>query len=164
AAAHMEMTCPAPRLSQYIPGIAEPNIDRNNTSPTQAICQGKPVGPIVATYQAGSDIAVTVGGPTPHDGGHCQFAISYDNGNTFVVLKDIVGTCMIGSLNYTIPLPETAPASKHAIFAWTWINASGKREYYMNCADVVINGPENGTVTGPKLLVANILGGPTIPE
>jgi hypothetical protein len=71
---------------------------------------------------------------------------------------------MIDSLNYRVPLPETAPASSHAIFAWTWINATRNSEYYMNCVDAVINGPGNGTIISPELLVANIFGGPTIPE
>ncbi|KAI9598211.1 hypothetical protein BDF19DRAFT_431724 [Syncephalis fuscata] len=159
--AHMEMTAPPPRQSKYLAGATV--IDDKNTSPTQAICQGKPAGPHAGTYQAGSNISVSLNGTNAHGGGHCQFALSYDDGQTFVVIKDVMNTCMIDTLSYTVPLPSTALTSNHAIFAWTWINAADGREYYMNCADISISGYADGYVTGPKLLVANILGGPTIP-
>ncbi|KAK9688069.1 Chitinase 4 [Basidiobolus ranarum] len=34
----------------------------------------------------------------------------------------------------------------------------------MNCADIEIQGSTNGYITGPKLLVVNLSGYPTIPE
>jgi hypothetical protein len=44
----------------------------------------------------------------------------------------------------------------------------GNREYYMNCADVIVQGGATpGSITGPKLFVANlayIAGAPSIPE
>ncbi|RKP07205.1 hypothetical protein THASP1DRAFT_6962, partial [Thamnocephalis sphaerospora] len=160
--AHMAMEQPPPRGSKYQPYAT--NIDYSITSPTQSMCQGKPAGPISATLQAGTAVQVTLGGGAPHNGGHCQFSLSYDGGKTFVVLKDVMDTCMVDSLHYSVPLPATAPGSKRAIFAWSWINAVGNREYYMNCADVAIKGPANGKIVGKKMLVANIPGTPTVPE
>ncbi|RKP04570.1 hypothetical protein THASP1DRAFT_11716, partial [Thamnocephalis sphaerospora] len=160
--AHMEMTNPPPRGYKGLPGVT--NIDYSLSSPAQQICQGKPAGPIAATFQAGSNIAVTLDGGAPHGGGHCQFSLSYDGGKTFVVLKDVMDTCMVDSLHYSVPLPATAPGSKRAIFAWSWINAVGNREYYMNCADVAIKGPAKGKLSGKQMLVANILGGEIVPE
>ncbi|KAI9592198.1 hypothetical protein BDF19DRAFT_388593, partial [Syncephalis fuscata] len=136
--AHMEMCQPPPRGSKFSPDKS--NIDYNNKSPTQAICQGKPAGAIVGTYKAGGSVDVAFDGSAVHNGGHCQFSLSYDGGKTFVVIKDVMNDCLVGAKNYNIPLPATAPASKNAIFAWSWINASGNREYYMNCADVAIEG------------------------
>ncbi|KAI8054428.1 hypothetical protein BDF22DRAFT_775194 [Syncephalis plumigaleata] len=91
-----------------------------------------------------SSVDVVLTGEAKHNGGHCQFSLSYDGGKTFVVIKDVL--------------------NNNAIFAWSWINATGVREYYMNCADIAIEGVSDGKVTGPKMLVANILGGPTVPE
>ncbi|KAI9592003.1 hypothetical protein BDF19DRAFT_452846 [Syncephalis fuscata] len=40
-----------------------------------------------------------------------------------------------------------------------------EREYYMNCADVLVRDGENrGSVTGPELLVAQLPGKPQFPE
>jgi hypothetical protein len=160
--AHIEMSKPPPRGSKY--GPDKTHIDYNLSSPTHAICQGKPAGPIVGTYKAGSFIDVVLSGTATHNGGHCQFSLSYDGGKTFVVIKDVLNNCLIANNTYSVQIPATAPGCKNAIFAWSWINASGVREYYMNCADIAIEGTPDGNVTGPKMLVANILGGPTIPE
>ncbi|RKP10135.1 hypothetical protein THASP1DRAFT_3952, partial [Thamnocephalis sphaerospora] len=112
------------------------------------------------TFKAGTSINVEIEGTAPHGGGHCQFAISYDDGKTFVVLRDVMHNCTTNkSLKYSVPLPKNAPSSKKATFAWTWINAGGDYQYYMNCVDVAIEGSPNGSLTGKKLFVANILGG-----
>jgi len=74
---------------------------------------------------------------------------------------------MLQGLNFNVPVPASAPNGE-AIFAWTWINAVGNREYYMNCADVIITGGTTpALVSGPRLFVANlpyVQGAPTIPE
>ncbi|RKP05989.1 hypothetical protein THASP1DRAFT_4995, partial [Thamnocephalis sphaerospora] len=155
AVAHMNMLTPFPRGHEY---FVDEGADYDIMAPAKGICQNKPPGKIAATYTAGRDIPVTLEGDAPHDGGHCQFSISYDGGKTFVVLKTIVNDCMINTLKYNVPLPADAPSSDKAVFAWSWISASGIRDYYMNCADVVIKGTPNGKVTGPKMLVAQILG------
>ncbi|RKP04375.1 hypothetical protein THASP1DRAFT_11677, partial [Thamnocephalis sphaerospora] len=162
AAAHMAVSSPPPRGHKNLPGVA--SIDYSITSPTNKICQGKPAGPRSATLRAGRSIPVTIDGGAVHDGGHCQFSISYDGGKTFVVLRDVLTTCLIGSKTYAVPIPANAPSSKNAILAWSWINASGNREYYMNCIDVAVQGKANGRITGKKMLLANTIGGPTIPE
>ncbi|KAI8058391.1 hypothetical protein BDF22DRAFT_665440 [Syncephalis plumigaleata] len=162
AYAHMEMSKPPPRGSKFGPDKA--NVDYSNTSPTHQICKGKPAGAIVATYSAGSSVDVEIVGGAPHNGGHCQFSLSYDGGKTFVVIQDVMDNCLIASTKYSVSIPATAPSADKAIFAWSWINATGNREYYMNCADIAIKGKQGGSITGPKMLVANILGGPTVPE
>ncbi|RKP07624.1 hypothetical protein THASP1DRAFT_8735, partial [Thamnocephalis sphaerospora] len=167
-AAHMYMDNPPPRGFQGLKG--EKNVDYDIMSPATKMCQGKTrTAPITTVLTAGQTTKVRLVQPgndiiTRHDGGHCQFAISYDGGKTFVVLKTVEQRCIIDSLNYDVPIPASAPSSSNAIFAWTWINATGNREYYMNCADVIIKGKDGGSITGPKLLVVNILGGPTVPE
>ncbi|KAJ2340177.1 hypothetical protein GGH92_006385 [Coemansia sp. RSA 2673] len=61
---------------------------------------------------------------------------------------------------YSITLPESLPGANHAVFAWTWVNASGNREFYMNCADIKISG-RPGSFTGRRMTVANY--GPDTP-
>ncbi|KNE59233.1 hypothetical protein, variant [Allomyces macrogynus ATCC 38327] len=91
------------------------------------------------------------------------FSISY-NGQDFVVLKTVLTGCMAAAGNsFSVPVPSTIPGGK-AIFSWSWVNASGNREFYQNCADITINGPATGGLSGPKMVVANVPGYPTIGE
>ncbi|KAJ1943627.1 hypothetical protein GGF37_002560 [Kickxella alabastrina] len=87
-----------------------------------------------------------------YSGGNCEFSISYDNGETFA------------ALSYTFNLPANLPSSDKAMFVWTWDNASGNREFYMNCADVAVKGGSSSSYTGKQITVANYPGYPTIPE
>jgi hypothetical protein len=119
----------------------------------------------VQTLYAGKSIQVTLGGSAAHDGGHCQFALSYSNGASWAVIDTVREDCMISARSYEIPLPADTPNCKKCVFAWTWINKSGNREYYWNCADVQIEGgPAGGTVRGKQLLVVNTQGTPAVPE
>ncbi|KAI9291834.1 hypothetical protein K502DRAFT_272704, partial [Neoconidiobolus thromboides FSU 785] len=94
---------------------------------------------------------------------HCQFSVSY-NDRDWVVLKSVYGDCLTGGLNYDIPIPADAPSGP-VTFAWGWINRSGNREYYMNCADITIkNGKEGGSITGHVPTIANIDGYEIFPE
>ncbi|KAJ1861973.1 hypothetical protein LPJ73_000890 [Coemansia sp. RSA 2703] len=61
-------------------------------------------------------------------------------------------------------LPANLPGTSHAIFAWTWVNAVGNREFYNNCGDIAIKGAA-GSYTGKKMTIANYGPGyPVIPE
>ena len=164
--AHMNLAYPYPRGYKLLPGITSASIDYSITSPTTRPCQGKPPAPPVQTFQAGTPIHTRFAGEAEHGGGHCQFALSYDQGNTWVVIHTIKDTCLAnGARAYSIPFAENLPASEHAVFAWTWINRMGNREYYWNCVDMTIQSSvSSGNVYGKQLLVANIMNGPTIPE
>ena len=61
------------------------------------MCKGKPPGPIVATFRAGEVVNVQFEGSARHDGGICQFSISYDNDHTFQVFETIEGACPDGT-------------------------------------------------------------------
>ncbi|KAJ1933129.1 hypothetical protein EC988_009222 [Linderina pennispora] len=67
-------------------------------------------------------------------------------------------------MSYTFTLPQDLPSSDKAVFSWTWINASGNRELYMNCADVAIKGGSSSSYTGKQMTLANYPGYPTLPE
>ncbi|KAL1918185.1 uncharacterized protein VTP21DRAFT_3451 [Calcarisporiella thermophila] len=166
--AHMEMTFPLPRRSQFSDYYKKKNnVDYDNTAPvgfkgTKYPCK-HPKGPALTTLKAGQTINTKYTGPATHKGGHCQWALSYDGVN-FAVIKDEMETCPTAK-QYSVTIPESAP-SGDAVFAWTWVNAEGNREYYMNCADVKIEGgpAAGGEVTGPELLVVNVPNHPKMEE
>ncbi|KAI7833599.1 hypothetical protein BX661DRAFT_203262 [Kickxella alabastrina] len=56
------------------------------------------------------------------------------------------------------------PSSDKAMFVWTWDNALGNREFYINCTDVAVKGGLSSSYTGKQITVANYPGYPTIPE
>ncbi|KAJ1972924.1 hypothetical protein H4R34_005246 [Dimargaris verticillata] len=120
------------------------------------LCRGSPKGAAKSTFKAGDTVMMQFDNNAIHKGGHCEFSISLDD-KTFVALKTIVLECFIDSngLNIPITIPETAPTLKDATLAWTWVNAEGNREFYMNCMDVDIEGVEGGQIVGPEIVIAN---------
>ncbi|KAJ1808973.1 hypothetical protein LPJ56_006041, partial [Coemansia sp. RSA 2599] len=131
----------------------------------------KPFKSPSAEWKAGETVQVEFHGVAAHSGGHSEFSISYDNGKTFAVLQQNLKYMFFGSphgltnaprkYKYEIRLPESLPGSDNAVFAWTWVNASGNREFYMNCVDVKIVG-NAGEFTGKKMTIANY--GPAYPS
>lgn len=158
--AHMEMTSPAPRGSHL---LADYPVDYNLNAPLgQAVmCGGKGAGPISAVWRAGQQITVQFHGGARHAGGLCQFALSYDGDQSFQVIQEVEGGCPSEAYEWPVQLPESLPACDRCTFAWTWINAVGNREYYMNCADVRIESARSFHVpSGRPLTLANLPGYP----
>ncbi|KAJ1862031.1 hypothetical protein LPJ73_000869 [Coemansia sp. RSA 2703] len=178
---HMEMIKPCPRFNAN--GIDCPALpdgidkDYNENSPIsskgvalQPFCKYTTPWPSPAvTWTAGDTVTAqfnTFG--SPHSGGHCEWSISYDGGQTFVVVHRELRHCFYDAENnlqtvYNFTLPADLPGSDNAIFAWSWVNAKGNREFYMNCADVVIKGSSD-SYTGQQMTVLNYPGYPTVPE
>ena len=157
------MVNPPPRGSPEA-GFTGNDIDYSLSSPidlNQYPCKHTRISPKKMNLVAGSTITAQLGGSAPHGGGVCQFALSYDNVK-WISIKDIEGPCMIDSLTYPVTIPSNIP-NGNAVFMWTWLNRLGNREYYTNCADVVISGSTGNSFIGPQLLVANIRG-TVIPE
>jgi len=144
--AHMAMDSPAPinhKANQF-----SNNIDYSYTTPQNASpfpCKGQlsnlagKAGTPVATWATGSSQTIRISGGAPHNGGSCQFSLSYDQGKTFRVIKSIIGKCPL-SPSYSVTIPRDAPSGQSVLFAWTWFNRTGNREMYMNCAVVTISG------------------------
>ncbi|KAI1302431.1 hypothetical protein EDD11_005622 [Mortierella claussenii] len=110
-------------------------------------------------YKAGETINTAYSVGASHGGGHCQYALSYDDGKTWVVIKTVIRDCfkdVTSSSGYTVPvqIPAGAPSGK-ATFMWLWNNAIGNRELYSNCADIEIQGTEGGKIEGVEPLIAN---------
>ncbi|KAF8941353.1 hypothetical protein EDD21DRAFT_322793 [Dissophora ornata] len=150
--------CPAPPPGQ--------SIDYNINSPigthdskTLPICKNLVPYTQRTVYKAGETINTAYSVGASHGGGHCQWALSYDGGKTWVVLKTLIRDCLKGVVTgqaYSVPvqIPANAP-SGNATFQWIWNNAIGNRELYSNCADITIKGTNGGTVTGVAPLYAN---------
>lgn len=103
-------------------------------------------------------IICSVAGGATHGGGSCQISLSYDRGASFHVIHSMVGGCPLKS-SYEFTIPSDAPSCDNALFAWSWLNEVGNREFYMNCALVKITGSSSGTsLNTPLMFEANIFG------
>lgn len=148
AMAHMNMNDPAPLTYKGNPNTQEANTDYSITSPITAAqypCKntlkllGTADATAVTTYSPGQQATMTVEGGAPHNGGSCQLSLSYDKGTTFTVIKSFHGGCPLSSgQKFDFTIPSDAPEGDDVVFAWTWVNKTGNREYYMSCAVVNI--------------------------
>ncbi|KAJ2746912.1 hypothetical protein GGI20_000991 [Coemansia sp. BCRC 34301] len=179
--AHMAMISPCTRYTPHNPKCpslpAGASFDYNLKNPlgmSEPLCKHTtPYATPVETWTAGQSVSVQFEqGGAAHGGGHCEFSLSYDGGKTFVVIHQELKYCFYGGpnngnagsiLSYTFKLPANVPASDKAVFAWSWVNAIGNREFYMNCADVAIKS-SSASFTGKQMTIANHDGYPTIPE
>jgi len=168
--AHISMSFPPSRrnqLSEYYRNSGLVNYNLRSPLNVQPDffsfpCKGFPKGPSVTTYESNT-IAITLEGTAVHGGGHCQFGVSYDD-KKFVVLKTVIGNCLLNTMSYSFDIPENAKGDDVTVF-WTWINRIGNREYYMECADVTVNTSGNTTnISGKELLIVNLPGYANVPE
>ncbi|CAG8605179.1 4084_t:CDS:2 [Ambispora leptoticha] len=78
-----------------------------------------------------------------HNGGLCEFSLSYDGGKTYTVIATYHQTCPDIFFDWKVKIPDAAPSCDNpgnCIFSWSWINANGNREFYQNCADIKLIG------------------------
>jgi hypothetical protein len=149
ALGHVEMTWPYPLRSKHNPSTPENLIDYSMKAPLSASgsnypCKGYQHDLNQApstTYDAGSTYNITLEGSAIHGGGSCQLSLSYDQGQTFRVIKSMIGACPEAS-SYNFTIPSYAPSGE-AIFAWSWQNKIGNREFYMDCAVVQVQGSQH---------------------
>ncbi|KAG0332527.1 hypothetical protein BG000_009943 [Podila horticola] len=159
--AHVALKSPCPRYGAFAGCPAPPKgqkIDYDIRTPIGVhgrvdfpICKHKaPFTGKRAVYKAGQTIKTDYDVGAAHGGGHCQWALSYDNGKTWVYSANV-------------KIPANAPSGK-VTFMWLWNNAIGNRELYSNCADIEIKGSNGGKLTGLAPLFANYGKSPLIPE
>ncbi|KAJ2158592.1 hypothetical protein GGF46_003658 [Coemansia sp. RSA 552] len=182
ANAHMEMVKPCARYTPHGDNCPQPpagqSVDYSLSSPLERsapLCKyTTPYDQPSETWTAGQQVTVEFykNGGAAHGGGHCQFSISYDNGKTFAVVHEELRHCFFNGpstsntpavRSYTFKLPTDLPSSDRAVFAWTWVNAQGNREFYMNCTDVKIKGTSD-SYTGKEMVIANHDGYETVPD
>ncbi|KAJ1977519.1 hypothetical protein H4R34_003547, partial [Dimargaris verticillata] len=145
-------------------GLEEKEVDHNTNAPISTygrsdpmpLCRGAPKKGSVKTYSAGEQVVMKFNRGATHKGGHCKFSLSVDD-KVFVAIYTVLNECFIDSqgTSIKIQIPEDAPTLKGATLAWTWVNAEGNREFYMNCIDVDIDGKPDGKIVGPPIVIAN---------
>lgn len=155
ASAHIIMTNPVP--------FGQATIDQAPLAPADFPCKQRP-GVYDVTqmnqWKSGESLGVKLIGGATHSGGSCQFSITTDPEPTkdsqWKVIHSVIGGCVNdfdGNLsgdakderNPAIPvtMPKDVPDGRYT-FAWTWLNKSGNREFYMNCAPIMVSGSTAG--------------------
>ncbi|KAL1726000.1 hypothetical protein EV714DRAFT_220189 [Schizophyllum commune] len=170
------MTAPPPLRSKHNEHADQAQVDYSMTSPLEASgsnfpCKGYLKDTTgkdsVASWQAGSSQQVTLEGSAIHEGGSCQLSISEDEGATFKVIKSFIGNCpaSTGPVTLDVDIPKDVKDGD-VVFAWTWNNRVGNREFYMNCAIVTIEGGGAGLASYPDMFVAQLsdINSCTVPE
>ncbi|KAL1712454.1 hypothetical protein EV715DRAFT_213621 [Schizophyllum commune] len=170
------MTAPPPLRSKHNEHADQAQVDYSMTSPLEASgsnfpCKGYLKDTTgkdsVASWQAGSSQQVTLEGSAIHEGGSCQLSISEDEGATFKVIKSFIGNCpsSTGPVTLDVDIPKDVKDGD-VVFAWTWNNRVGNREFYMNCAIVTIEGGGDGLASYPDMFVAQLsdINSCTVPE
>ncbi|KAG0049899.1 hypothetical protein BGZ83_005274, partial [Gryganskiella cystojenkinii] len=151
--------CPKPSAGQTIDYDLNSPIGTHD-SKNSPICKNIVPSQTRTKIKAGASISTQYNVGASHGGGHCQWALSYDGGKTWVVLKTVLRSCLKGisqggQYSVSVPIPKTAP-NGNAVFMWLWNNAQGNRELYSNCADITIeNGANGGSLSGLVPLIAN---------
>ncbi|KAF9283999.1 hypothetical protein BGZ68_004963 [Mortierella alpina] len=160
--------CPAPSNGQPIDYDLNAPIGVHG-SRNKPFCKTTTASTTRTSVTAGQTLKTEYSIGAAHGGGHCQWALSYDNGKTWVVIKTMIRECLRnvnGGGSYSVPvkIPKTAPSGK-AIFMWLWNNAIGNRELYSNCADItIVGGSKGGQISGVVPLIANYGDSLLIPE
>jgi hypothetical protein len=184
AQAHMELSHPFPLRSKFDPNNSGANVDYNNMRPlarngADFPCLGHHLSGeshTTADYVAGQSYEIEyvpchkrfdlannhgrIAGNAAHNGGSCQLSLSYDNGSSWRVIKSIIGNCPVQT-KWGFTMPSTVPAGENILFAWSWINHTGNREMYMNCARVNVRNDNGSTASVenlPMMFTANIYG------
>ncbi|KAG0205469.1 hypothetical protein BGX28_002952 [Mortierella sp. GBA30] len=95
-----------------------------------------------------------------HGGGLCQFSLSYDGGKTFHLIGQYSKTCPDVYYPWKVKIPDNAPSCNEkgkCLFVWTW-TAVNVPQFYINCADVTIDGVENGQLPSKGILIVDAPG------
>ncbi|KAG0243346.1 hypothetical protein B0O80DRAFT_493119 [Mortierella sp. GBAus27b] len=169
AEAHVSLKTPCPRHASWCSDRANGPIDYDITAPI-GVYGDKPNAPLCKSDKAqtkrtvitaGKNLATSYNVGAAHGGGHCQWALSYDEGKTWVVFQTLIRDCLKnvpngGAYSVNVKIPKEAPAG-NAIFMWLWNNAIGNRELYSNCVDVTIKNDKvkSGSFKGVAPLIAN---------
>ena len=148
-----------------------PTIDPDITSPLKADGSNFPAklyipdinlagfNATVAKWTAGTIVQLGFYGNARLGGGSCQFSFSNDQGETFAVIKSVIGGCMLDD-SYTFTVPKETPEG-NIIFSWSWFPREGRPGMYHNAAYVHITSLSTLTdlsKLGPPMAEFNVFG------
>lgn len=170
ASAHVVMTNPKPFATNNGNG---PLAENGANYP----CAASSFDGVPTQWKAGETKQVTFMGGATHSGGSCQFSITPDTKpskqSQFKVLHSVIGGCLSakngneiedaqykGSPGVGVKIPEDLPAGQYT-FSWSWLNRSGNREFYQNCAPITVTSSSKKSVADaigglPDMFVANL--------
>ncbi|MCJ1441002.1 MAG: hypothetical protein MMC23_001488 [Stictis urceolatum] len=155
ASGHMTMKTPQP-FTFPDSGTAKSPLDPQGADfPCKMGSGGKYTAQGAPTKMAiGEEQTLSFEGTAVHGGGSCQISLTKDKAPTkdskWMVIHSIEGGCP--ARNQAGNLPEGGPSDQDTykfkipsgiapgdyVFAWTWLNRIGNREFYMNCAPITV--------------------------
>ncbi|KAI1302432.1 hypothetical protein EDD11_005623, partial [Mortierella claussenii] len=108
--------CPAPSKGQRADYDLNAPIGTNDGR-SAPLCKQSVASTKRTKVKAGSSIKTTYSIGAAHGGGHCQWALSYDGGKNWVVVKTMIRDCLRnvpngGSYSVSVPIPKNAPSGK----------------------------------------------------
>jgi len=179
--AHMFMAYPPP-----FPGTSNSPLEENGSNfPCHATSAQFFTGGAGTTWALGSKQTLSTKGTAVHGGGSGQFSITYDLSPTkdtvWKVIHSVEGGMpargAAGNLagsnaeapnpdTYDFTVPSDLPAGE-ALFAWSWLNRIGNREFYMACSPITLTGTggsKSNFEALPDMVVLNIMGKPKTSE
>ncbi|KAF9275433.1 hypothetical protein BGZ68_010805 [Mortierella alpina] len=96
-----------------------------------------------------------------HGGGFCQMSLSYDGGESFHLIGEYTHSCPDFYYEWPVTIPKNAPSCHEAgkcLFVWTW-TAVNVPQFYINCADITIDGnPEGGKIQSSGIVIVDAPG------
>src|SRR5690554_723881 len=108
--------CPAPSNGQS----ADYNLNSpigTHDSKDSPLCKTSAASTVRPVYNAGQSIKTEYSVGASHGGGHCQWALSYDGGSTWVVVQTLLRDCLKGvaggaPYSVDVKIPSDAPSGK----------------------------------------------------
>lgn len=95
-----------------------------------------------------------------HGGGECQFSLSTDGGKTFHLIGQYTHSCPDFYYEWPVKIPDNVPSCTTAnkcLFVWSW-TAHLSDQFYQNCADVSIQGVDNGVYSKAGIDIVDVKG------
>ncbi|KAF2032017.1 hypothetical protein EK21DRAFT_62064 [Setomelanomma holmii] len=152
ANAHMNLERPVP----FLPAVNSSPLEIDGSDFPCKMGAGGFQVKTMNNWTVGSTQNLMLNGSAVHDGGSCQISVSADKiptkASKWKVIYSIEGGCppappeahpelyqAPGWNGFDFTVPPDLPNGEMTM-AWTWSNAMGNREFYMNCAPISISG------------------------
>ncbi|KAF9933073.1 hypothetical protein BGZ65_004242 [Modicella reniformis] len=95
-----------------------------------------------------------------HGGGFCEMSLSYDGGRTFHQIGQYTRSCPDFYYEWPVKVPDNVPSCNtpgKCLFVWSW-TAVNVPQFYINCADVIIEGVADGVLPSKGIQIVDVPG------